>query len=145
MDSQVSCLDNLKQIEKGQRVEFLGREEVDSRIEASDGSFVALGHSNHKFLLLQDVRLIDIEWRIVRKYINRALGIYEYWKEMVNPFTAQSGRGKSWNDVSEAHKTGLVIYESEGDPPIIYYIYGVGKSDNDFIQDKGIDFTLSNS
>ncbi len=46
----------LKHIKNGQRVELIGREETDSKIEGSDGSFTALGHSNHKFFLLEDVR-----------------------------------------------------------------------------------------
>ena len=52
---------NLKKIKKEQRVEFIGREEVDSKIEGSDGGFIALGHTNHKFFLLGDVRQINME------------------------------------------------------------------------------------
>lgn len=48
--------DKLKRIKEGQRVELIGREETDSRIEGPDGGFTALGHSNHKFFVLEDVR-----------------------------------------------------------------------------------------
>ncbi len=52
---------NLKQIKKEQRVEFIGREEIDSKIESSEGRFIALGHNNHKFFLLEDVRKTNME------------------------------------------------------------------------------------
>ncbi|MFC1807100.1 hypothetical protein ACFL0T_01885 [Candidatus Omnitrophota bacterium] len=48
--------DDLKQLESGQNVKFIGREEVDSKITGSDKSFIGLGHDNHKFFLLEKVR-----------------------------------------------------------------------------------------
>ena len=56
----IVCKD-LKRIKEGQRAEFIGREEIDSKIKGSDDSFIALGHSNHKFFVLEEVRQIDIE------------------------------------------------------------------------------------
>ncbi len=53
--------EDLARIEKGQRAEFTGREEIDSRIISSNGGYIALGHSNHKFFLLENVRQIDVE------------------------------------------------------------------------------------
>ena len=52
---------DLARIKKGQRIEFTGREEVDSKIINSKGGYIALGHSNHRFFLLEKVRQIEIE------------------------------------------------------------------------------------
>jgi len=52
---------DLSRIKKGQKAEFTGREEIDSKIESSNGRYIALGHSNHRFFLLEEVRQIDIE------------------------------------------------------------------------------------
>ncbi|MFH1836910.1 MAG: hypothetical protein ABH862_02175 [Candidatus Omnitrophota bacterium] len=50
--------DDLKRLKTGDKVELAGREESDSKITASDGNFVGLGHDNHKFFLLKSVRRI---------------------------------------------------------------------------------------
>ena len=59
--ASLTVYNDLKQIEEGDTVEFIGREEVNSRIEGSDGSFIGLTHSNHKFLLLDEVYQLETE------------------------------------------------------------------------------------
>jgi len=44
-------------LEQGQTVEFVGREETDSKIEGSNGSLVGLRHDNHRFLLVERVNV----------------------------------------------------------------------------------------
>lgn len=51
---------DLKRIKEGQRVEFIGREEVDSKITDAQGGYTALGHSNHRFFILEKVRQMDV-------------------------------------------------------------------------------------
>ena len=59
--ASLDVYNDLKEIQEEDEVEFIGREEVNSRIEGSDGSFVGLSHSNHKFLLLEEVYLLEME------------------------------------------------------------------------------------
>lgn len=49
-------LDQLQSIDNGDAVKLVGREEVDSRVDGDDGSWLKLGHSNHKYLLVERVR-----------------------------------------------------------------------------------------
>jgi hypothetical protein len=48
--------EKLARIQTGQKVELVGREEIDSKIEGPDGRTVSLGHSNHKFFVLERIR-----------------------------------------------------------------------------------------
>jgi|GEM_PF-2116103 len=50
--------DFLEDLEEGDRAAFTGHEEADGRIENSVGGFVALGHANHKFLLVTGVEAV---------------------------------------------------------------------------------------
>jgi len=51
-----TVLDKLKQLKEGDRVEFVGREETDSSVTGSDGSIFKLLHTNHKLLLVSDIK-----------------------------------------------------------------------------------------
>ena len=51
-----SVFEDLKLIREGDRIEFSGREETDSTVESSDGSYIKLMHANHKYLLVSEVR-----------------------------------------------------------------------------------------
>lgn len=59
--ADVLVYNNLKRIKKGQRVEFIGREETDSKIYAFHGGGNVLIHDNHRFFLLEDVRQEDFK------------------------------------------------------------------------------------
>ncbi len=48
-------LDQLEAIDDGDLVEIVGRDEVDSKIAGDDGSWIQLNHSNHKYLLVEQV------------------------------------------------------------------------------------------
>ena len=50
-------LARLKSIDDGDAVELIGRDEVDSRIDGDDGSWIQLNHSNHKYVLVERVTL----------------------------------------------------------------------------------------
>lgn len=54
-----SVFESLHSIREGDRVEFIGREETDSSVEASDGDFVKLLHTNHRYLLVSRVRHVN--------------------------------------------------------------------------------------
>jgi len=83
----------------------------------------------------------------------------EYWKEFTNPFSGQSGTGKSYSDASIATivassgatgltstSAGMVLYDqvSTGSAITKYFVYGLDKAGL-CIRDKGANFTLSNS
>ncbi|MEZ0371941.1 MAG: type IV pilin protein [Candidatus Sericytochromatia bacterium] len=83
----------------------------------------------------------------------------EYWKEFSNPFSGQSGSGKSYTDAPAAvdattgtatgmasANAGLTLYNqiSTGSAITKYYVYGLDKAGIS-IRDKGANFTLSNS
>lgn len=59
--ADVLVYNNLKRIKKGQRVEFIGREETDSKIYAFHGGGNVLIHDNHRFFLLEDLRQEDLK------------------------------------------------------------------------------------
>lgn len=46
----------LKRIDEGDSIAFVGREEIDSNINGSNGSYIRLQHNNHRYLLLEEVR-----------------------------------------------------------------------------------------
>src|SRR3989338_2078 len=54
--ADVLVYNKLKRVKRGQRVEFIGREEVDSKIYAFHGGSNELLHDNHRFFSLEDVR-----------------------------------------------------------------------------------------
>ena len=82
----------------------------------------------------------------------------EYWKEFSNPFSGTSGLNQSYNDsglvtigvagiaIPVSTMAGLVLYDpvTTGVTITKYFVYGLDKSGNT-IQDKGQNFTLSNS
>lgn len=51
-------LQQLRQIDDGDRVELVGRHESDSRIDGEDGAYVRLNHSNHKYLLVESATVL---------------------------------------------------------------------------------------
>ena len=46
---------DIRNIRQGDKVEFVGREETDNMISASNGDFVKLNHNNHRYLLVSKV------------------------------------------------------------------------------------------
>ncbi len=46
-------LDQLGTIDDGDLVELTGRVEIDGKVSGSDGSWLRLGHSNHKYFLVE--------------------------------------------------------------------------------------------
>lgn len=81
----------------------------------------------------------------------------DYWKEFTNPFTGTSGSGASYSDTTGftfttssvsggggSTKAGWVLYDPGAAPIVKYFVYGLDKSGNT-VQDKGRNFTLSNS
>ena len=46
---------DIKNIRAGDKVEFIGREEIDNTITASNGGYVKLNHNNHRYLLVSKV------------------------------------------------------------------------------------------
>ena len=70
-----------------------------------------------------------------------------YWKELVNPYTKASGKGKAYLDFSQfdaADETpGLVLYQVDSDHSS-YTIRGTDQ-DGSLVQSQGVDYILSNS
>jgi len=54
-----TAFEDLQLIREGERIEFTGREETDSSVESSTGTYVKLLHTNHKYLLVSKVRRIS--------------------------------------------------------------------------------------
>jgi len=48
----------LEGVEEGDAVALTGREETDGHVTGSDNSYLRLGHDNHKYLLLEEVRFL---------------------------------------------------------------------------------------
>jgi hypothetical protein len=53
--ADISVFEDLQKVREGDLVAFTGREELDSKIEGDDGSYVGLAHNNHKFIVLEKV------------------------------------------------------------------------------------------
>ena len=51
-------LDQLRQIDDGDRVELVGRDEADGEVRGSDGSWLKLAHSNHRYMLVERATLL---------------------------------------------------------------------------------------
>jgi hypothetical protein len=49
--------EKLKQVQEGQTVKFSGRDVKDSLIKGSDGTYIKLQHSNHRFFVVEDVQI----------------------------------------------------------------------------------------
>ncbi|MDH3253363.1 MAG: hypothetical protein OEM62_00055 [Acidobacteriota bacterium] len=48
-------LRSLASVDEGDRIEIVGRDEINGKIEGADGSFLRLAHDNHKFVLASRV------------------------------------------------------------------------------------------
>ena len=74
---------------------------------------------------------------------------HNYWKDFSNPYTSVTGIGingsllnyKDYNVyiLNYCRYRGLVLYNSLGNPPVKYFIYGCGRN-GQLIQDKGQNF-----
>lgn len=51
--ADIFVFEELQKVREGDLVTFTGREELDSKIEGDDGSYVGLAHKNHKFIMLE--------------------------------------------------------------------------------------------
>lgn len=54
--ADASVLASLKRLGEGDCARFSGREETDSHIKGSDGSWIKLTHDNHRYVLLEAVQ-----------------------------------------------------------------------------------------
>ncbi|MEK7433911.1 MAG: hypothetical protein AABZ74_12310 [Cyanobacteriota bacterium] len=133
----------------------------------SDGKVASVMYRMHTFQTIIETYSVDTDGfypknvEEVYKFANT--GNNTYWKDFRNPFTNQTGKGKSYDDFSTVSKkfnsysekfyfigkTGVVYYS-----PVIdkkgkiskYFIYGGARKDDIILDSKtGIPFTLSNN
>ncbi|MFN8673287.1 MAG: hypothetical protein U0457_14545 [Candidatus Sericytochromatia bacterium] len=130
---------------------------IDRSFTSSDGgrSKIASVKSNmHTFQTIVETYSVDYSGVYAKNVedLNKAATTASnpYWKDFINPFTGQTGQGKSFDNISNIAYgkciTGAVYYDPIITKPITkYFLYGCDKNGS-FIKDAGGNsLTLSNN